>query len=183
MERARPRKGSLCLPTGFEKLRLVLVPLALVAGVWTGVEFCSAFHHTAEAIAVGVLTADIALHVVELLVHALASSRWAWVFALELVAGTASGSVFFLVFDEVGEAIAVGLMTANIMLHVVELLVDVTVTRRTAAVGPGARRDDERATHGIARRTTVRRILERVKRWFTGGFGGFGGPVATAGAR
>ncbi|MFJ3248401.1 hypothetical protein [Streptomyces sp. NPDC086782] len=55
----------------------MLVPLALVAGVWVGMEVFSHSRVVAEAIAAGVLAADIALHVAELLVHTLAFSRWA----------------------------------------------------------------------------------------------------------
>jgi hypothetical protein len=135
MERNRPRFGSICLPTGHEKLRLVLVPLALIAGVVAGVEFYSAFEETAEAIAVGVLTADIALHVVDLLVHALAFSRWAWVFAFELVLGTVVGVPFFLAFADTGEAIAVGLMAANITLHLAELATGRGGKRRPGSAG------------------------------------------------
>jgi hypothetical protein len=162
----------MCLPTGYEKLRLVLVPLVLVAGIWAGVEFSSAFANTAEAITVGVLTTDMALHIGELVIHALASSRWAWAFAVELMAGLACGSVFFVVFGKTGEAIAMGLMTANITLHVVELIADVVFPMREAK---------RRGGGGIVgpRRHPVRRLLGDIRRWFGGGFGG---PTVAAGA-
>jgi hypothetical protein len=133
MERARPRVGSICLPTGHEKVRLVLVPLALVTGVWVGWEVFTDTKAVAEAIAAGVLAADIALHIVELLVHVLAFSRWAWVAALELIVGTAAGLCFFIAFEETGEAVAVGLMTANIALHLTEVAVDTVADKRRHA--------------------------------------------------
>lgn len=124
MERARPRGGSICLPTGHEWVRLVLVPLALVAGVWVGMEIFTESGVMAEAIAAGVLAADIALHIVELLVHALASSRWAWVIGAELLVGMAAGLAFFRAFEHTSEAVAVGLMSANIALHIAEAVIE-----------------------------------------------------------
>ncbi|MFJ9565945.1 hypothetical protein ACIRQQ_38625 [Streptomyces fuscichromogenes] len=130
MERSRPRFGSVCLPTGREKLRLVLVSLALAAGVTAGMEFFFAFKEAAEAVAVGVLTADIALHAVDLLIHALAFSRWVWVFTAELALSAAVGVPFFLGFSDTSEAISIGLMTANITLHLAELVTDRVVKTR-----------------------------------------------------
>ncbi|MFC9949963.1 hypothetical protein ACFVIN_05370 [Streptomyces prasinus] len=124
MERARTRVGSICLPAGHEWVRLVLMPLALVAGVWVGMEVLAESGMAAEAIAAGVLTADIALHIVELLVHALAFSRWAWVIAVELLVGTVAGLAFFRAFEHTSEAVAVGLMTANIALHLAEAVIE-----------------------------------------------------------
>lgn len=137
MERSRPRFGSICLPTGHKKLQLVLVVLALAAGGVAGVEYFSAFGESAEAIAVGVLTADIALHVVDLLVHTLALSRRAWAFTAELAVSAATGVPFFLAFADRGEAIGVGLMAANIALHLAELVTErVTKTREDAPDRP-----------------------------------------------
>ncbi|MEU6540524.1 hypothetical protein [Streptomyces sp. NPDC047000] len=124
MEQARPRTGSLCLPAGHEKIRLVLVPLGLVLGVYAGVGFFSAFKETPAAIAVGVLTTDIALHLVDLVVHAFALSKWASALSLELAVGIAAGVPFYLMFEDKAEAIAVGLMTTNIALHLAELVVE-----------------------------------------------------------
>ncbi|MEU5524869.1 hypothetical protein ABZ759_30480 [Streptomyces sp. NPDC047860] len=159
MERARPRVGSVCLPAGHEWVRLVLVPLALVAGVWVGMEVLAESKVTAEAIAAGVLAADIALHVVELLVHALAFSRWAWVIAVELLVGTVAGLAFFRAFEHTGEAVAVGLMTANIALHIAEAVIEPIVRKHERPKPAG---EDE--PH------------------FTDPTGGFGGPAAATGA-
>ncbi|WP_435616128.1 hypothetical protein [Streptomyces coelicoflavus] len=149
MERARARIGSLCLPAGHEKVRLVLVPLALVAGVWVGMEVFTESRVVAEAIAVGVLTADIALHIVELLVHMLAFSRWAWVTALELLIGTIAGISFFYAFGHTGEALAVGLMTANIALHLSETVIEPVVHKRQrAAAGENRPRSDRAGGFG-----------------------------------
>lgn len=178
MERAKPRKGSLCLPTGYEKLRLVLVPLALFAGLCVGAGFFLGFEHAGEAVAVGVATADIALHIVELVIHSLVLSRWALILALELGIGAAGGMSFFLVFDEVGEAIAVGVMAANIALHVAELAVDWLL--RDPAGKPTAK------PYGPGKRFRtyvggqVRRIAEWLRRF--GGFGGTSGSASSAGA-
>lgn len=142
MERARPRVGSICLPAGHEWVRLVLVPLALVAGLWVGMEIFTESGVLAEAIVAGVLAADIALHIVELLVHALAFSRWAWVITVELLVGMAAGLAFFRAFEHTSEAVAVGLMSANIALHVAEAVIEPTVRKYQGGKpmgGPAAR--------------------------------------------
>ncbi|MFF7241756.1 hypothetical protein [Streptomyces collinus] len=158
MERARPRVGSICLPTGLEKVRLVLVPLALVAGVWVGMEVFSHTKMMAEAIVAGALSVDIALHIVEMLVHALAFSRWALVAASELMVGTIAGLCFFVAFGETGEAVAVGLMTANIALHLAEVAVEAVAGKR------------QHAKTGENQQRPIRR------------FGGSGGPARSTGA-
>lgn len=131
MEQARPRAGSICLPTGHERLRLVLVPVALAAGGWAGWETASSTGVVAEAIVAGVLVTDIALHVGELVVHALAFSRWAWVVALELMVGMVAGLIFFEAFEETAEAVAIGLMAANIALHLTEVVIETLLAKRS----------------------------------------------------
>ncbi|MEU2929503.1 hypothetical protein ABZ636_31280 [Streptomyces sp. NPDC007251] len=158
MERARPRVSSICLPTGHEKVRLVLVPLALVASVWVGTEVFSHTKTMAEAITAGVMAVDIALHIVEMLVHALAFSRWALVAASELMVGTIAGLCFFLAFNETGEAVAVGLTTANIALHLAEVAIEAVVGKH------------QHAKTGDNQPRTTRYL------------GGSGGPVASTGA-
>jgi hypothetical protein len=66
VDQSVPRKGSICLPTGINKLRLLLMLGALVTGGVSGALFYLAFAETAEAIAIGVTATDIAFHVVEI---------------------------------------------------------------------------------------------------------------------
>lgn len=73
MERNIPRAGSLCLPNGFqsERWRLILVLLAMALGASAGLWFHLVFGGVAEAIAIGLTCADIALHIVDPLVNML----------------------------------------------------------------------------------------------------------------
>ncbi|WP_332880970.1 hypothetical protein [Streptomyces sp. NBC_00564] len=181
MQCSDPRRGSLCLPTGPEDWRLVLVPLALMLGAAAGLWFYVGFGQAAQAITVGLTTADITMQLVELLLTATAPvgigtnateqpSTASHTSLLPLIAsvvmGTATGSAFYVVFTEVSEAIAMGVTTTSVALRVVELLIRPVSVR----ISSGARMLKAR----------VKELADTVRDFIDRFFGGLGGPASCA---
>lgn len=182
MQSSDPRRGSLCLPAGPEGWRLVLVPLALMLGAVAGRWYFTAFGEAAEAIAVGITAADIAVQIVELALMATVpavtgtdsttqpadAGSTARLMALitAAAAGTAIGTAFYTVFAEAAEAVAVGVTLTSVALRVV----DMPIRPVPVLVAFCSR----------ALRNKVKELADIVRDFVDRFFGGFGGPAPFA---
>lgn len=182
MQCSDPRRGSLCLPAGPEGWRLVLVPLALMLGAAAGRWFYFVFGEAAEAVAVGVTAADIAVQLVELALtatpavaigtaaatHPPAAGRTSRTIPLisAAVLGIAIGWSFYVVFTEAAEAVAVGVTMTSVALRVVEMLFS---TVRVVVVSCAR-----------ALRAKMKELADRVRDFIDRFFGGFGGAAPYA---
>ncbi|MEV6400814.1 hypothetical protein AB0M39_39585 [Streptomyces sp. NPDC051907] len=177
MQCSSPRGGSLCLPSGPEGWRLVLVPLALMLGATAGLWLYASFGEAAQAVAVGITAADIAVQTVELALAATASDGAVTTAAAQppatgrafrmipLITATATGAAigwsFYYVFAEASEAVAVGVTAMSVVLRVVEMLLGTVCFLVVSCTGALTASVRERADK-------VRDFIDR----FLGGFGG-----------
>ncbi|WP_329312339.1 MULTISPECIES: hypothetical protein [unclassified Streptomyces] len=190
MQLHAPREASLCLPT--RPWRLIWGITALALGTAAGLLFQHAFAEPAQAVGIAVTTTEIALHLGELAMEVTplvrATPHTARVLThritpalLAVTLGAAAGASFHLLFGHLSEAVAVGVTSMAITLHLAVTLVhalSAPMRRAKAEVSTYAFRLHRSARHATLRAAQALRDLRERH------FGGFGGTSALkAGAR
>ncbi|MBT2539767.1 hypothetical protein J7E99_03365 [Streptomyces sp. ISL-44] len=189
MQLHAPREASLCLPT--RPWRLFWALTALTLGTAAGLLFQRAFAEPATAVGIAVTTTEIALHIGELAMEistlARATPHTARALAhrltpalLAVTLGAAAGTSFHLLFGHLPEAVAVGVTSTVITLHLAGPLIHALATpmhRATANAHAHTSRLHRSALQAARRMAqALRDLLERP-------FDGFGGtPTLKTGA-